>query len=108
MAMLTSAIVSEGYAAVKQGFEREAEERARAFCDLTGAQDRTQQSVEELQRQLATVGEEVGRVRTAVTLASSTNNLNLNLNPSPSPNPNPNPNPSPNPDPNPNPNPNPP
>ena len=63
MAMLTSAIVSEGYAAVKQGFEREAEERARAFCDLTGAQDRTQQSVEELQSQLDELVMEVSGTR---------------------------------------------
>ena len=44
--MLTNAIGSEGYAETKKGFERAAEERARAFRSLTDAQDRTKESVE--------------------------------------------------------------
>ena len=49
---LTTAVVSEGYAEIKTGFEREAKERASAFQLLIGAQDRTNESIDQLQRQL--------------------------------------------------------
>ena len=52
MQMLTSAVASEGYAQVKEGFEREANERARAFEKLTNAQDRTNQSVDQLKSEI--------------------------------------------------------
>ena len=52
MQMLTSAVASEGYAQVKEGFEREATERARAFEKLTNAQDRTNQSVDQLKSEI--------------------------------------------------------
>ena len=48
--LLTSAVVSEGYAELKQGFAAAAEERERNFRQLVNAQDRTTQSVEELQQ----------------------------------------------------------
>ena len=55
MQMLTSAVASEGYAQVKEGFEREANERARAFEKLTNAQDRTNQSVDQLKSEIESV-----------------------------------------------------
>ena len=59
MQMLTSAVTSEGYAQVKEGFEREARERAQAFEKLTNAQDRTNQSVNQLKREIDHVGRTV-------------------------------------------------
>ena len=55
MQMLTSAVTSEAYAQVKEGFEREAKERAQAFERLTNAQDRTNQSVDQLKSEIGLV-----------------------------------------------------
>ena len=65
MQMLTSAVTSEGYAQVKEGFEREARERAQAFEKLMNAQDRTNQSVDQLKS-------EIGRVSGAVAAMEAT------------------------------------
>ena len=65
MQMLTSAMTAEGYAHVKEGFEREARERAQAFEKLTNAQDRTNQSVDQLRS-------EIGRVSGAVAAMDAT------------------------------------
>ena len=55
MQMLTSAVTAEGYAQVKEGFKREAKERAQAFEKLTNAQDRTNQSVDEIRSEISRV-----------------------------------------------------
>jgi len=46
---LTNAIVSEGYAENKKGFERAAEERARAFESMAEIKNLTKESFESLE-----------------------------------------------------------
>jgi len=67
--MLTNAVASESYAELaelKKRFEEEAGARAEAFRNVADAQDRTNESVEELQRQVAHVSEEVERMEDAL------------------------------------------
>ena len=67
MHMLTSAIVSDAYAETKKGFERAAEDRARAFHKLTDAQDLTTESVAELERQLGVASGQVAAIEAELT-----------------------------------------
>ena len=67
MHMLTSAIVSDAYAETKKGFERAAEDRARAFQRLTDAQDLTTESVAELERQLGVASGQVAAIEAELT-----------------------------------------